>query len=237
MRYIRLLACIALLLSIFTPIACAQNQWCGIQTLFFQHANSPDIPTYEQLINYPSGASETDESIVLKSTSGTVLIDTYISPVGSPDSTMLLKGLRRYRTFSYVDTASGVTRLNFTPFVRYANGTERNLYTVMSDDIDALTVQEYLTSYVSPIDLDLQPETTRLGIRISANTTHSSPVTLHWVYEGTYHYSSVESGFFECPEPPQACCASSSSTESPISPIIPIVAVIGALVFIAYRKK
>lgn len=231
----RIFFLLLVMVALVTPCL-AQGQWCGIQTLFFQHANSPDIPGYEQLINYPSGANETDETVVVQLSSGTVLIDTYISPQGSPDVDYLLKGLRRYRTFSYVDGASGVTRLNFTPFVRYANGTERNLYTVMSDDIDALTVTEYLTSYVSPIDLDLSPQSTRLGIRVSANTTHPSPITLHWVYEGTYHYSSVESGYFECDTGATTPMSYYVPKQSPVNPLISI-GVIGLVIVLFGRKR
>ncbi len=234
---------ILFLLFLLVAPASAQSsaQWCGIQTLFFQNAPSPDITGYEQLINYPSGAPEIDENITVQSTMGTVLLDTYISPPGSPDVDVLLKGLRRYRTFSYVNSASGTTRLNFTPFVRYANGTERNLYTVMSDDINDLTVNEYLTSYVSPVDLDLSPMTTRLGIRVSANTTHPSPIIVHWVYEGTYHYSSVESGFFVCNDTTGGV-TNETYQYSPNSatpyPFWAIFAIAGVILFImAFYKK
>lgn len=198
MKHLQFFSLIILISMLCVP---SSAQWCGTQYLYFQNQVSPDIPGYEQLINYPSGAPEKIENVTVNLASGPVLIDTYISPVGYPGSLMIERGLRRYRTFAYVDSAVGTTRLNFTPFVRYANGSERNLYTVMSDDINDLAVNEYLTSYVSPVDLDLSPSaTTRLGIRITANTTHPSNIKLSWVYEGTYHYSSVESGYFVCPE-------------------------------------
>ena len=218
---------------IVTPVSA---QWCGVQTLFFQHANAPDIPGYEQLINYPSGANETDESVTIQASSGTVLIDTYISPPGLPDVDLLMKGLRIYRAFSYVNTASGITRLNFTPFVRYANGTERNLYTVMSDDINDLTVNVQSTSYVSPVDLDLSPKTTRLGIRVSANTTHPSPVIIHWVYEGTYHYSSVESGYFVCDTGAASPVSYYVPKQSPSNAFAPMIAT-GIIAFLLLRKR
>lgn len=232
----RIFFLLLVMVALVTPCL-AQGQWCGIQTLFFQHANSPDIPGYEQLINYPSGANETDESVTLQASMGTVIIDSYISPPGSPDVDSLLKGLRRYRTFSYVDTASGITRLNFTPFVRYANGTERNLYTVMSDDINDLTVNEYLTSYVSPVDLDLSPQSTRLGIRVSANTTHPATVVLHWVYEGTYHYSSVESGYFECDTGAVSPISYYIPKQSPMNPLIPVGVIAVAIILFARKRE
>jgi hypothetical protein len=175
------------------------DQWCGVNILYFQHQNSPDVTGYEQLINYPSGANEVIESVVVQSTTGTKLIDAYISPAGSPNVTEIYKGLRRYRTFMYVDSATGITRLNFTPFIRYDNGTEKNIYTVMSDDINDLAVNEYLTSYTNQDNITF-PTSARFGIRVSANTTHSSPIRVYWVYEGALHHSSVDSGFFVCDE-------------------------------------
>lgn len=186
-----------IILLIISPVT-AQTEWCGVNTLYFQHQNSPDITTYEQLINYPSGAPETDESVTVKASDGLKLIDTYISPDGSPGSSSLLKGLRRYRTFHYVDKAAGTTKINFTPFIRYTNGTEKVLYTVATDDINDLTVNEYLTSYVSPVDFNFSVGD-RFGIRVYAKTDQQSNVVVHWVYEGSYHYSSVESGSFVCP--------------------------------------
>lgn len=227
---------IIILFLLFLLVVPANAQWCGIQTLYFQNAPSADIIGYEQLINYPSGKNETDETVTVQLSSGPVLIDTYISPQGLPDVESIERGLRRYRTFSYVDSASGVTRLNFTPFVRYANGTELNLYTVMSDDINDLTVNEYLTSYVSPTNLELGP-TNRLGIRVTANTTHPAPIILHWVYEGTYHYSSVESGYFNCVEDTNETYQYSQNSATPY-PFWAIFAIAGIILFIlAFYKK
>lgn len=194
MRYwILFLALVCIVVSV--P---AQQTWCGVQTLYFQHNASTSPAGYEELINYPSGNPEVDESVTVINTGGPVLIDNYIIPEGSLKGTSaLLEGLRRYRFYSYVSGASGVTQLNFTAFRRFANGTEQNFYTSMSGDIDALTVTEYDVNYVSQANLVLNP-TDRLGIRVTANTSHSAPITIHWVYQGTAHASHFESGYFVC---------------------------------------
>ena len=192
---------IALLIStiFIVCVVSAQTSVCGQQTLYFQHQNTPDIPGYEELMNFPSGNAQVDENITIKNTDGPVLIDAYIMPAGSvADSTILMKGLRTFRTFHYVDGASGTTQINFTAFQRFSNGTEVVFYSQLTDDINALTATDYTTYRVSQQDLVLHP-TDRLGIKIYGQTTHSSYVKLHFIYQGTTNTSHFESGFFECP--------------------------------------
>ena len=204
---------------------------CGVQTLYFQHNESTSPPGYEELINYPSGNPEVDENITIKNTDGLVLIDNYIMPEGSlSGTTALLDGLRRYRFYSYVDGASGVTTLNFTAFRRYADGTEQNFYSAQSEDINSLTVLEYDLNYVSQNVLYLNP-TDRLGIRVYGMTTHSAPIKLHWVYQGASHASHFESGYFVCPTP-EAVGLYTEYERAPISPVIPCIALIVSMIVI-----
>lgn len=189
-----------LLCFFIIELAGAQNPICGQQDLYFQHQNSPDIINYEELINYPSGEAQIDENITIKNTDGPILIDSYIMPPGSLESTtMLLRGLRVFTTFHYVDTSVGTTRINFTAFQRFKNGTEVVFYSQLSDDINSLISSDYTTYRISQQNLTISP-TDRLGIKIYGQTTHSSPVTLHFVYQGTTNASHFKSGFFECPE-------------------------------------
>jgi hypothetical protein len=212
----------------------AQSQsWCGTQTLYFQNNESTSPTGYEELINYPSGNTEKDESVTIKNTNGPVLIDNYIIPEGSMVNTIELEqGLRRYRYYAYVDSAVGVSQLNFTAFKRFSNGTEINFYTAMSGDIDSLTVTEYNLNYVSQNNLPIGPQD-RLGIRVTANTTHSSLVTIHWVYQGSIHTSHFESGYFVCEEPATQNYAANYAEQEPISPFIPMAAVIFSMIAIA----
>lgn len=197
MRYLTLLF---LVLVASIPVVAAQQSWCGQQTLYFQNNVSPDVAGYEQLINYPSGGLQIDENITITSASGWVLIDTYIIDKESFRYTNeLLKGLRRYRTYHYVSSAVGTTTINFTAFKRYTNGTEATFYSALTDDINSLTPDEYLTSYASQVDIPIEYGDT-LGIKVYGKTTHSSPITLHWLYQGTNNVSHFESGYFVCDE-------------------------------------
>jgi hypothetical protein len=125
-------------------------------------------------------------------------MDTITDP-GVPDATSLLKGLRRYRVYSYVSGASGTTVLNFTFFKRSSTGVETILYSVESADINDLTVTEQLVGYVSTSDFSLV-STDRVGVNVYGKTDHSANIFLHFVYEGTTHASHLESGYYECAE-------------------------------------
>ncbi len=236
MSKLRRILCISVLLLIALlaiPASMGQGQsWCGVQTLYFQHNASISPAGYEELINYPSGNAEVEETVSVINTGGPVLIDNYILPEHSLTNTQkLLMGLRVYTFYAYVDSAVGTTRLNFTAFRRSQDGTETNFYTAMSGDIDALSVQAYTLNYVSQVTLTLNP-TDRLGIRVSANTTHSSPITVHWIYQGTAHASNFESGYFECGN-----WQYDTIQETPMSPVVPGLAIALVMILVAMRKK
>lgn len=234
------LVILALLLLITSPVIAQEQSWCGVLPLYFQHNASTSPAGYEELINYPSGNTEVDENVTVINTGGIVLIDNYIMPENSlKDTTALLSGLRRYRIYAYVNTSPGVTQLNFTAFRRFANGTEQNFYTALSGDINDLTVTEYTFNYVSQVTLALDP-TDRLGIRVSANTTHSSNVQVHWVYQGTTHTSHFESGYFVCaPETAYSGGAPASGTDNTGYLLAISIAggIIGCLIILKYRKQ
>jgi hypothetical protein len=221
--------------------ASAQMDYCGVQTLYFQHQSVPDIPGYETLVNFPSGNAEVDESITIKNTDGPVLIDTYILPAGTMEHvTMLLRGLRVFTTFHYVNTATGTTVVNFTAFQRFSNGTEVNFYSQLSDDINSLVPSDYTTYRVSTQNLTITPSD-RLGIKIYGQTTHSSPVVLHFVYQGQSNTSHFDSGFFVCKEPATVedidKAVNSSGGSEPVAIIFGIIGGLIGGILIYYRNK
>lgn len=225
----------------FVCIVSAQTQsWCGIQQLYFQHNATTTPIGYEELINHPSGNAEVIENVSVINTGGPVLIDNYISPVGSFSGTNKLDaGLRRYRVYAYVSSNVGTTQLNFTKFVRHADGSETNIYTALSGDINDLTVTEHDFNHVMTADLPLN-STDRLGIRVSANTTHSSTITVSWVYQGETHTSMLDSGYFECSANPFASTAGGSNlvpNELPLTDGIAVVGCFIAVAIISFRKR
>ena len=201
MRYAVIILLLVLLL--FSPVT-AQVNWCDqVNTLYFQHSTSTDIPGYEELRNYPSGAIESDENVTVTAASGLVLIDKYITPLGEPGITAFEPGLRRYRTYHYVDKTIGTTRFLYSPFLRHADGTETVLYNVLTEDVNAVNPTEYLTSYVIANKTEVLP-TDRIGISVYVNTTSAAEVYAHFIYEGALHHSHIEAGYYSCETPTPA---------------------------------
>lgn len=230
MRFI--IPILILLCLIALPVS-AQT-WCGQQDAYFNNSVSPDVLGYELLMNFPSGSPEVIENVTVINTGGPVLIDNYIMPVGSLKKAISLEpGVRMYRIYASVSTAVGTTQLNFTAFRRFANGTEQNFYTALSGDIDDLTVAEQDFLYVSSTKLILSP-TDRLGIRVSANTTHSAPVIVYWYYQGETHASMFITGYFDCEEPPTII---NNVQNVPTSPILAIIGIAIAAVGILFARK
>lgn len=223
--------------SLFFPMVVAQSleqPWCGPQTFYFQQNASTSPPGYEELLNRPSGNPEADENVTINAASGWVLIDSYITPEEALyESVADLAGLRRYRYYAWVNTASGTTQLNFTAMLRTPDGSESRFYSVESDDINALAVDEYLTSYVSQNDLRFYNTTDRIVIRVYAKTTQPSYVTLHWVYQGSTHTSHVETGYFVCDAVAHQAAAAASPRPLPSAPILGVLA--AGMVGIAWR--
>lgn len=236
---IKRLTILAIFLMATIGCVVAQDTWCGEQTLYFNHNVSSDIPGYEILNHFPSGASEVDENVTITSASGLVLIDKYISPPGEPGITILQPGTRRYRTYHYVSTAAGVTKVWFAPFVRFLNGTETNVpyYVAGTDDINDLTVNEYLTSAVVSSSYSFNAGD-RIGIAVYANTTHPSPVSVHFVYQGVSHYSHVETGEYLCPSTIAAGqYMQQSSAETPLATTTVVLSLVATICGIVAFKK
>lgn len=170
----------------------------GGQILYFRGANSTDPITYEGLIPVPAGATERDETANVGGGAGQVLIDSYITDIGYPAVTEYPAGLWRFRTFHYVNNAGGNTNAVFKVYNRTSGGTETLLFTVISEDINALVVDEYLTSYVqtAPYPVAL---TDRIVVKVYGQSDSGSAKVLHWVYEGSNHTSHIQTTLESAP--------------------------------------
>jgi len=164
----------------------------GGQLLYFDHLASPDIPKHEILNLIPAGNPEADETVTVKTGLGQVLIDNYTTNIGYPALTEIPAGLWRFRSFHYVSGASGITNVVFKVYNRTATGTETLLFTVTSDDINTLTVDEYLTSYVTTTAYKVS-STDRIVCKIYGQSDHSSNIIFHFVYDGSIHTSHIQS--------------------------------------------
>ena len=180
------------------PGATGSAGGAGGQILYFRHAASTDPVTYEGLVTVPAGAAEVDENVSIVSGSGQVLIDSYITDVGYPALTEIPSGLWRFRTYDYVNKDAGSTTVIFKVYNRTASGTETLLFTATSDEIDALTPTEILTSYVqiAPFKVQLND---RIVVKVYMATTSAAAIQAHFVYEGTRHTSHIQTVFETAP--------------------------------------
>lgn len=213
-------------------VSSAQSGYCGLVDLSFQHNATTTPVGYEELINYPSGNPEVDENVSIKNTDGPVLIDSYITPEGALyETTDLLKGLRSYRMYHWVDSNPGTTQGNYSVYLRKANGTEIYVYSALSADVNSLTPLLYETNYVKQSDSKIEP-TDRIVIKVYGQTTHSSPVVFHFVYQGDVRASFVSSGYFVCKE-----STNDQSSYAPSAIMFSLIGgFIGALIIIKRRN-
>jgi hypothetical protein len=171
----------------------------GGQILYFRHANSTDLPTYEGLVTVPAGGAAADESVPITSGGGPVIIDSYITDIGYPALTEIPAGLWRFRTYHYVNKDPGITTAVFQVYNRSSSGTETLLFTATSDDIDAETPTEILTSYVQAAPFKVQLND-RIVVKVSMATTSAAAIQAHFVYDGTRHTSHIQTVLETAPQ-------------------------------------
>ena len=101
-----------------TPTAIPGTQWCGLQSIYFNHGFTILPAGYESLNITPPGPPEIDENITIKASTSPLLIDSYISPQGYPGVTSIAAGIRTYNIYGYVNGAAGITRFNVSLYTR-----------------------------------------------------------------------------------------------------------------------
>jgi hypothetical protein len=149
-----------------------------------------DISTYDQLLDQATGA-EADLSIAITSGSGQTLIKSFASVVGSPDVSYIPAGLWDFDYYAYVSAATGTTTLTFTVYKRTnPGGVETQLFTVTTPNITNTTVAAGTVTFSLSTDTIVNT-TDRIVVKVLAQTTSGSSVTVHYVFDGTLHTSHV----------------------------------------------
>jgi len=176
--------------------------WCADQDVFFWNASS-DISGYRIFDHRPEIDSQRSITTTsFSSSSGEIVVGTWVTPVGSPGVSTLAPGQWRFRTYAYSSSTSGVTTLKFYAINRSSTGVETNLFygNAITQDIDATgTPNEYLTSYARRNYTTMFPGD-RMVIRVNASTTSSSARTLTYLLAGNTNASMVSVSYFICPE-------------------------------------
>ena len=159
--------------------------------LYYFHNDSSDIGGYESLRRIPAGGAEDDETVLVNSGSGEVLIDSYATELGDPGIEKIPAGIWSFHMYHYVDSSVGVTTFVYKVYKRDSGGTETLLFTVTSDEVNDTSVTEYDKSYTIGADI-LLDLTDRIIVKIYAQSTSVVNRTAHFVYEGTSHASHIE---------------------------------------------
>lgn len=154
-------------------------------TYFFSNTLS-GISTYETISIIPSSGGETDESIIVNN--NTLAFEAYSTTVAL-NRTTINAGIWHFHVYSYVDYATASTTLTFTVYKRTSGATESSLFSVTTTDIDSGTVSLFTMDSVQPAFAFTS--TDLLVIKITATTTNTSNVTVHFVYAGTTNYSYI----------------------------------------------
>jgi len=149
-----------------------------------------DTPTgYESALTIPAEDAQDADSITVNASEGEKLIDTYITAVGDPNTTVIPSGAWKFTTYTHVGTVIGVTEIVIRVYKRTIADVETELFNT-SFVIDSTTVKQYdKLSVQQEINLAL---TDRLVFKYYAKTTSVPDRTVTLYYEGTDHYSHID---------------------------------------------
>lgn len=231
-RLFSFLAFLIILASVIQP-ACA-IPWCGQQDLFFLKASS-DIAGYEVLANKPELGGQESEVAVVKASTSPQLIGQWVTNLSDlnpgPNPIIIEPTLWRFRGYFNVDSAVGVTTVEYKVYNRSAAGVDQNLFfgSAITKELDGTTgATEVLTSYVRRNYTTIQPGE-RLVIKAYASTTSTVNKTVTMYTMGNNNATMVQMGYFDCP----GITDNKSTSGSVGSDIISIIGVGVFLCFIA----
>jgi len=149
-----------------------------------------DTPTgYESALTIPAEDAQDADAITVNASEGEKLIDTYITAVGDPNTTVIPSGAWKFTTYTQVGTVIGVTEMVIRVYKRTITDIETELFNT-SFVIDSTAVKQYDKLTVQQeINLAL---TDRLVFKYYAKTTSVPNRTVTLYYEGTDHYSHID---------------------------------------------
>ena len=130
------------------------------------------IPNYKTL-SYSVDPTETELSAVVNNNE--VLIGTFLYP-SALNTTQIVGGAWSTHFFGKVSSATGISKIRTQYFLRAVNGTETNIVTILSAEINSTDYTEFSPNFSAGlINCNL---TDRLGIRVYASTTHNANITV-----------------------------------------------------------
>jgi hypothetical protein len=140
--------------------------------VYFTNLDSINVPAYKQLSYSDDNNATTINTVV---NDNEVLVQDYIFNTDLA-TTQIPSGLWVLNSFVSTTASQGITKLRYEVFKRTVGGTETILFTFDSREINN-SIAEMVASQIFKPAYDTN-ETDRLGIKIYANTTRTSNVTV-----------------------------------------------------------
>lgn len=173
---------------------------CHTQNFFFWNQTSYQIPGYRILNNYPELDSVRYITTSVSSATGSKIIGNFTTAAFTETKTMA-PGPWRFRSYFYVSSAVGDTRVEYSVFNRSSTGVETHLWygTAITGDINNLATAEQLLTYARRNSTTFYAGD-RLVIKVNASTTSVTSRDIYMGLAGNVYASMVQNGWWICNE-------------------------------------
>ena len=135
-----------------------------------------DVSGYK-VLSYTPDSTETEIAITVNSSEGNKVVETLLYPTGV-DVTNFPSGLWSFSFYGRVSSSNGITKIGVQYFRRLLNGTEVNLFTVWSDELNN-TIDEHFSILTTQPAYSVNA-TDRMGLRILVQTSATSDRTIYY---------------------------------------------------------
>jgi len=155
----------------------------------FKHNTASEIAGYESLFTYPPTGTEVDETCVANSgvDGGYCDIDSYVSTTTDLSITSIPSGVWEVFSYGYVNSATGISKIENNYYKRSSLGVETFLGQGTSSEMNNTTVGLVQGQVVAPAFTFLP--TDRLVIKTRGWTDSGTNKTIHSVYGSATHFS------------------------------------------------
>ena len=125
------------------------------------------------------------------------LVDAYVTLANVPSVTAFPVGTWIFHGYHYVNNSAGDARVVYRVYKRTTGGVETEIFNVTTEEINATTVQEYITKYTvaNSVAMDI---TDRVVVKVYVKNTVAGRI-VHFVYEGNISVSYATTSLFIAP--------------------------------------
>jgi hypothetical protein len=164
------------------------------QAEIFLQTAAADVATYQKIVNTPDTAAETVYTANCTSSTGEVLIKSFITyPVTGIGITRIPGGAWHAPTYCKVSLATGITKIVIRVYKRTAGGVETELFSLTTDEINETSVTNHeIDAAIGAHDV---AATDRLVFKYFAVTTHTVTITVSLYVAGIGNATHIHTPF------------------------------------------